>query len=301
MRVVVGITGATGVIFGIRLLERLGDVADVETHLIMSRWARVNISAETDYTPAQVRSLADVVHHEGDQGAAVSSGSFRVDAMVVAPCSMRTLAAIRHGLADNLITRAADVVLKERRNLCVVPRETPLNAIHLDNMLALARMGVAICPPMPAFYNRPVNLDDVVDHIAVRIIDQLGLDIDYSKRWTGLSDARSRRGRVRPSARDARAPGTTLMWEAVCDDGPEQLRAWAESELLDQLRSVDPDVEAHTYYNESGRVVVIATGHIANLVPVTPPQSLVQRPPHNWYFVRAASESMKFSAKSRIR
>jgi flavin prenyltransferase len=287
VRIVVAMTGATGAIFGIRLLERLRGIADVETHLIMSRWARLNISAETDYTPAQVQSLADVTYNEGDQGAAISSGSFRVDAMVVVPCSMRTLAAIRHGLADNLVARAADVVLKERRNLCLVPRETPLNAIHLDNMLALAQIGVGICPPMPAFYNRPTTLDDLVDHITVRVLDQLGLDVDYPKRWAGLShnDERSEAGgnhKCEQPSSDA-----TLMWEALSDNASTELQKWARTELLRQLRDVDPSAEVNLYHNDTGRVVLIATGDVAAFQPPAPPGHLIRREPHSWRFDRA--------------
>lgn len=287
MRVVVAMTGATGAIFGIRLLERLRGIADVETHLIMSRWARLNISAETDYTPAQVQSLADVTYNEGDQGAVISSGSFRVDAMVVVPCSMRTLAAIRHGLADNLVARAADVVLKERRNLCLVPRETPLNAIHLDNMLALAQIGVGICPPMPAFYNRPTTLDDLVDHITVRVLDQLGLDVDYPKRWAGLSNSRKPCETGGDHKCEQPSSDATLMWEALSDSASTELQKWARTELLRQLRDVDPSAEAHLYHNDTGRVVLIATGNVAAFQPPAPPEHLIRREPHSWRFDRA--------------
>jgi flavin prenyltransferase len=287
VRVVVAMTGATGAIFGIRLLERLRGIADVETHLIMSRWARLNISAETDYTPAQVQSLADVTYNEGDQGAAISSGSFRVDAMVVVPCSMRTLAAIRHGLADNLVARAADVVLKERRNLCLVPRETPLNAIHLDNMLALAQLGVGICPPMPAFYNRPTTLDDLVDHITVRVLDQLGLNIDYPKRWTGLSHNNGRSAAEGNHKCEQPSSDATLMWEALSDNASTELQKWARTELLGQLRDVDPSAEVNLYHNDTGRVVLIATGDVAAFQPPAPPEHLIRREPHSWRFDRA--------------
>lgn len=287
MRIVVAMTGATGAIFGIRLLERLRGIADVETHLIMSRWARLNISAETDYTPAHVQSLADVTYNEGDQGAAISSGSFRVDAMVVVPCSMRTLAAIRHGLEDNLVARAADVVLKERRNLCLVPRETPLNAIHLDNMLALAQLGIGICPPMPAFYNRPTTLDDLVDHITVRVLDQLGLNIDYPKRWTGLSHNNGRSESEGNHKREQPSSDATLMWEALSNNASTELQKWARTELLGQLRDVDPSAEVNLYHNDTGRVVLIATGNVAAFQPPAPPEHLIRREPHSWRFDRA--------------
>lgn len=183
--VVVGITGASGAIFGIRVLEVLAEL-DVETHLVVSRWGRINIEQETDYTFAHVLGLANVTYGESEQGAAISSGSFLSSGMVIAPCSMKTLALIAHGTGQNLICRAADVTLKERRPLILVPRETPLHSIHLRNMLTLADMGVTIAPPMPAFYNKPESIADIVDHLVVRILDQLGLDKAWSGRWAGL-------------------------------------------------------------------------------------------------------------------
>jgi 4-hydroxy-3-polyprenylbenzoate decarboxylase len=183
--VIVAITGASGSIFGIRLLERLGEL-DVETHLVVTRWGRINIEQETDYSFAQVLALADVTYGETEQGAAISSGSFRCAGMVIAPCSMKTLASIAHGTGQNLVCRAADVTLKERRPLILVPRETPLHSIHLRNMLVLADMGVTIAPPMPAFYNRPESIDDMVEHLTVRVLDQLSLHTEWRGRWTGL-------------------------------------------------------------------------------------------------------------------
>ncbi|MGW2344166.1 UbiX family flavin prenyltransferase [Streptomyces sp. NPDC001661] len=185
MRLVVGITGATGAVYGIRLLEALRALPDVETHLILTRWARTTIEVETDLGPGNVQKLADVVHRPGDQAAALSSGSFRTDGMVIAPCSMKTLAGIRAGYADGLIGRAADVVLKEHRPLVLVPRESPLHEIHLENMLALARMGVRIVPPMPAFYRRPKTIEDLVDHTVARVLDQLALPGPEVDRWAG--------------------------------------------------------------------------------------------------------------------
>jgi 4-hydroxy-3-polyprenylbenzoate decarboxylase len=179
-------SGATGAPLGVRLLEVLREQDDVQTHLVMSRWARSTIELETGLSVRQVAKLADVVHGPGDQSAAISSGSFRTDAMVVVPCSMKTLAGIRTGYSDGLIGRAADVCLKERRRLVLVPRETPLNEVHLENMLALCRMGVTILPPVPAFYNQPTSLADVVEHIVTRILDQLGLPAPHARRWTGL-------------------------------------------------------------------------------------------------------------------
>ena len=190
MRLIIGITGATGAPFGVRLLELLRDFADVETHLVLSKWARSTIELETPYTAREVADLADVSHGSGDQAAAISSGSFRTDGMIIAPCSMKTLAGIRTGYSDNLLLRAADVVLKERRKLVLVPRETPLSEIHLDNMLALARMGAVMLPPMPAFYSHPASVADIVDHVAMRVLDQFGLDVATAPRWAGLGDAR---------------------------------------------------------------------------------------------------------------
>ena len=192
MRLIVGMTGATGSVLGVRLLEELRRHADVETHLVMTRWARATIELETGLGAREVGKLADVVHSPDDQGASISSGSFLTDGMIIVPCSMKTLAGIRTGYADGLVARAADVTLKERRKLVLVPRETPLSEIHLDNMLALARMGAAIVPPMPAFYNHPATVDDIVDHIVARICDQFGLQATRARRWEGMRSATSR-------------------------------------------------------------------------------------------------------------
>jgi 4-hydroxy-3-polyprenylbenzoate decarboxylase len=186
LKVIVGITGATGSIFGIRILEILKDIKEVETHLILSSWGRKTIESETNHTVEQVEQLADFIYETVDLGARISSGSFQVDAMIIAPCSMKTLASIRIGLADNLVSRAADVILKERKKLILLTRETPLNTIHLENMLALSRMGTIILPPMPAFYNHPKTIDDIVNHIAYRTVDQLGIVLPGLKRWDGL-------------------------------------------------------------------------------------------------------------------
>ncbi|MBK0867925.1 MAG: UbiX family flavin prenyltransferase [Saccharopolyspora sp.] len=190
MRLIIGMTGATGAPLGVRLLEELHEQPEVETHLVLSRWARTTIELETGYSAREVGKLADVVHGSGDQGASISSGSFRTDGMVVVPCSMKTLAGIRTGFADGLVGRAADVVLKERRKLVVVPRETPLSEIHLENMLALSRMGAVMVPPMPAFYNNPSSVGDVVDHVVARVLDQFGLPAPAARRWNGLAEAR---------------------------------------------------------------------------------------------------------------
>ena len=184
MRLVVGMTGATGATVGIRLLHALRAL-DVETHLVLSPWARATIEMETDYTTREVRQLASHAYGPKDQAAAISSGSFRTDGMVVAPCSMKTVAAIRVGYGDGLIARAADVTIKERRPLVLVPRESPLSAIHLDNRLFLARVGVHIVPAMPAFYHRPETIDELVDHSVARILDRFGLELPGTRRWTG--------------------------------------------------------------------------------------------------------------------
>jgi 4-hydroxy-3-polyprenylbenzoate decarboxylase len=182
-RLIVAITGASGSIYGVRLLEKLQGT-DIETHLVMSRWGARTLVHETAYTPEQVQALATVTHPLTDQGASISSGSFLTMGMVVAPCSVRTLAAIAHGIGDNLIHRAADVVLKERRKLVLAVRESPLSEIHLENMLKLSRMGVVISPPLPAFYTRPQSIDEMIDHSVSRILDQLGIHLDAT-RWSG--------------------------------------------------------------------------------------------------------------------
>ncbi|HET9705523.1 MAG TPA: UbiX family flavin prenyltransferase [Vicinamibacterales bacterium] len=186
-RLIVGITGASGSIYGVRLLEMLRDT-DVETHLVISRWGARTLVHETNYTPEQVQRLASVVHPLTDQGAAISSGSFVTMGMVILPCSVRTLAAIAHGLGDHLVHRAADVVLKERRKLVLAVREAPLSEIHLENMLKLARMGVVIAPPVPAFYSRPDTIDEIVNYTAARLLDQFGIHVDMA-RWPGLNPA----------------------------------------------------------------------------------------------------------------
>jgi len=190
-RLIVGITGATGTIFGVRVLQMLHG-SGVETHLVVSKWAARTLAHETPYSLKEIQALATQSYGSGDQGATISSGSFVTLGMVIAPCSMRTLAAIAHGLGDNLIHRAADVVLKERRKLVLVVRESPFNEIHLENMLKLARMGVVILPPIPAFYNNPQNLDDMINHITMRVIDQFDIHLDVMNRWDGVLLDRSR-------------------------------------------------------------------------------------------------------------
>lgn len=183
-RLIVGMTGASGSIYGIRLLELLRDT-DIETHLVMSQWAARTLEHETPYTVKQVQALASERYAIGDVGSAIASGSFLTMGMVIAPCSMRTLGAIAHGVGDNLIHRAADVVLKERRKLVLAVRESPLSEIHLENMTRLARMGVSICPPTPAFYNHPANIDDLVSYAVIRLLDQLGVHGGADGRWSG--------------------------------------------------------------------------------------------------------------------
>jgi 4-hydroxy-3-polyprenylbenzoate decarboxylase len=185
LKLVVGISGASGSIYGIRLLQKLKQ-NKVETHLVITKWGQQTIREETDYTIEKVKSLASFYYDEGEQGAAISSGSFKIKGMIIAPCSMKTLSGIANGYADNLIIRAADVTIKEKRKLILVTRETPLNAIHLENMLKLARLGVTIMPPVPAFYTRPRNVDDIVDSTVDRILDQFEIEDDSIKRWNGM-------------------------------------------------------------------------------------------------------------------
>ncbi len=191
---IVGITGATGTIFGVRLLQLLQGT-DVDTHLVISRWGARTLAEETEYTVEQVQAMATRAYAIGDQGAPISSGSFITAGMVIAPCTMNTLSSIAHGQGDNLIHRAADVVLKERRKLVLLVRESPLNDIHLENMLKLSRMGVVIFPPVPAFYNHPQSLDDIVNHVAMRVLDQFDIHLEAMRRWEG-SDAATSRPRI---------------------------------------------------------------------------------------------------------
>ncbi|MEK9677861.1 MAG: UbiX family flavin prenyltransferase [Rhodospirillaceae bacterium] len=183
-KLIVGMTGASGSIFGIRLLEALADT-DVETHVVVSKWAQRTMEHETGLKLDYLKDLANEYYGPGDMGAKVSSGSFLTEGMVICPCSARSVAAIANGFGEHLVHRAADVILKERRSLVLVVRETPLNDIHLENMLKLSRMGVTMLPPMPAFYNHPQTIDDVVNHIVVRILDQFGIETDFAKRWEG--------------------------------------------------------------------------------------------------------------------
>lgn len=182
MKLIIGISGATGAIYGIKLLQAL-QYAEVESHLILSNWAEKTISIETSYSVEEVKAFATHTYSAANQAAIISSGSFITDGMIIAPCSMKSLASISYGLADNLLSRAADVVLKENRKLVLLPRESPLNQIHLENMLRLAKMGAVILPPMPAFYNHPETVEDIVNHTVARTLDQFGIPNQITKRW----------------------------------------------------------------------------------------------------------------------
>ncbi|WP_038487410.1 UbiX family flavin prenyltransferase [Janthinobacterium agaricidamnosum] len=189
IRLIIAITGATGAVYGVRLLQQLRSIAGVETHLILSDAAVLTLHQETGLQRKQVEALAHVVHKLRDIGASIASGSFQSDGMVIAPCSMRTLAAVAHGLSDNLITRAADVVLKERRRLVLMVRETPFNLAHLRNMTAVTEMGGIIFPPLPSFYQLPKTIADMVDHTVARVIDLFGIEHGLAPRWNGLKAA----------------------------------------------------------------------------------------------------------------
>lgn len=186
-RIVVAISGASGAIYGVRLLQKLRGIADVQTHLVVSEAGWLNVQHELDLPRAEVEALADVAYPVRDIGSAIASGSFRCDGMVIAPCSMRTLAAVALGLSDNLITRAADVMLKERRKLILMVRETPLNLAHLRNMTSVTEMGGIVFPPVPGFYQRPQTVDEMVDHTVSRVLDLLDLAQADAARWNGLA------------------------------------------------------------------------------------------------------------------
>jgi 4-hydroxy-3-polyprenylbenzoate decarboxylase len=185
-RIIVAITGATGAVYGVRLLQRLSATPGVETHLIISDAASLTLHQEVGLQKREVEALAHVVHKNREVGASVASGSFHTDGMVIAPCSMKTLAAIAHGLSDNLIARAADVVLKERRRLILMVRETPFNLAHLRNMTAVTEMGGIVFPPVPGFYQRPQTIDDMVDHTLARVLDLLGIGHTLAPEWPGM-------------------------------------------------------------------------------------------------------------------
>jgi len=182
MRIVLAITGASGAVYGTRFLEYLSEKGH-ETHLIVTKWARENMNIETDYEFEKIKSLATNYYDENKLDAAISSGSFLHDGMVIAPCSMKTMSGIANGFDINLVIRAAGVTIKERRDLILLPRETPLTIINLENMLKLSKAGVVIMPPIPAFYINPKTIDDIVNHTVSRVLDQLKIDNDLSKRW----------------------------------------------------------------------------------------------------------------------
>lgn len=185
-RLIIAITGATGAIYGVRLLQVLRDHAEVETHLLISEAGMLNLHQELDMKRKDVEVLADVVHNVRNVGASIASGSFQSDGMIIAPCSMKTLAAVAHGLSDNLLTRAADVVLKERRRLVLMVRETPFNLAHLRNMTAVTEMGGIIFPPLPGFYHRPASIAEMVDHTVGRVLDLFEIQHALTPRWSGL-------------------------------------------------------------------------------------------------------------------
>jgi flavin prenyltransferase len=188
-KIIIGISGASGAIYGVRLLEKLRQNDGVETHLVMSPTVAMNLKYETDWSLADVQALADVHYKVTDVAAAIASGSFKTDGMVVAACSMKTLSGIVHSYADNLLMRAADVCLKDRRKLILMPRETPLHAGHCRLMYEASLLGAIIAPPMPAMYVRPQSVDDIIDHSVGRVLDLLDIDCDFIKRWDGGADA----------------------------------------------------------------------------------------------------------------
>lgn len=188
-RIIVGISGASGAIYGVRLLQALREMPGVESHLVVSDAGWRNVQEEHGLQRAAIEALAHQVHDVRDMGAAIASGSFQCSGMVIAPCSMRTLAAVAHGLSDNLITRAADVMLKERRRLVLMVRESPLHLVHLRNMVSVTEMGAIVCPPLPAFYLHPKSVSDIVDHSVARVLDLLDLPHTLAPRWQGQTPA----------------------------------------------------------------------------------------------------------------
>ena len=187
MRLIIGMSGASGVIYGIRLLQVLQQEADIETHLVMSDSAKLNIAVETDWSAKDVQAMASHVHSNKDIGASIASGSFKSNGMIIAPCSIKTLSAVANSYADSLLVRAADVMLKERRRLVLVPRETPLHTGHCELLYRASRNGAIIAPPMPAHYIRPQSVDDLVDNHVGRVLDLFDLDPGLVKRWQGTS------------------------------------------------------------------------------------------------------------------
>ncbi len=193
-RLIVGITGATGALYGVRLLKRLRALRGWESHLVLSDAGVLNAWQELGVKRRDIEKLADVAYHPKDIGAAIASGSFLTEGMVIAPCSMKTLAAVAHAHADDLVSRAADVVLKERRRLVLLPREAPLNLAHLRNMVAVTEMGGIVFPPVPAFYQRPKTIEDLVGHTVARVLDLFGVRSPKLKRWAGMKGTPPERG-----------------------------------------------------------------------------------------------------------
>ena len=191
MRLIVGISGASGVIYGIRMLEMLREQPDIETHLVISKGGKLNIKLETDWAVKDVEALADEVHSDQNLAATIASGSFKTDGMVIAPCSMKVLSGVVNSYADTLIVRAADVILKESRQLVLMPRETPLHVGHCRLLHEAATMGCQIAPPMPAFYNHPQTIDDLINQNLGRVLDLFGLDNSIVKRWEGAQPRES--------------------------------------------------------------------------------------------------------------
>lgn len=185
-RIVIGVTGASGTIYAIDLIKKLHKINSIETHVILSPWAKQNLKIETEMSLDEIKSLSDFYYSASDLGARIASGSFLTDGMVIVPASMKTVASIAVGLGDNLISRAADVTLKEQRKLIIVPRETPLNTIHLENMTKLSKMGVQMIPPIPAFYNHPKTIQDLIDHQTMKVMDALHIKNDTQGRWEGI-------------------------------------------------------------------------------------------------------------------
>ncbi len=185
-KIILAITGASGAIYGINLLKILQEL-NVETHLIISKASHLTINTETKFTIDDIKNLANFVYSPSNIGAAISSGSFKIDGMIIAPCSMKTVSSVATGFENDLISRAAAVMIKEQKKLALMIRETPLSAINLENMLKLAKLGVSICPPVPAFYNNPETLDDIIYHSIERVLDLFGFEVNKTKRWRGLS------------------------------------------------------------------------------------------------------------------
>ena len=185
-RIVVAMTGATGAVYGVRILEELRRAGDIETHVVLSNAGMLSAASELDLSKREIEALADVAHAAKDVGASIASGSFKSNGMIIAPCSMRTLAAIATGVTDNLVTRAADVVLKERRRLVLLARETPLTLVHLRNMVTITEMGGVIFPPVPAFYAKLESLDAMVDQTVGRVLDLFDIDSPLVRRWSGV-------------------------------------------------------------------------------------------------------------------